>query len=80
MGSYLRNEMVIRSCKVQMDVKPNLYTNLDIIPKIGMNGSKPRSNCTQNRLIQHQISSNGPKWSEMVKNYRKWVKNFKKFL
>ena len=39
--TYGYNEMVIRSCKVQMDVKPNLYASLDIIPKIGTNGSKP---------------------------------------
>ena len=64
---------------MQMDVKPNLYASLDIIPKIGMNGSKPRSNHTQNGFLQHQISSNGPKWSEMVKNYRKWVKISKNF-
>ena len=63
-----------------MDVKPNLDANLDIIPEIGMNGSKPWLNYAQNRLLHHQISSNGPKWSEMVKTYRKWVKNFKKFL
>ena len=25
-----------------MDVKANLYANLDIIPEIDMNGSKPR--------------------------------------
>ena len=66
--------MVIRSCKVQMDFKPNLYASLDIIPKIGTNGSKPRSNCDLNRLLHHQISPNGPKWLETVKNYRKWVK------
>ena len=72
--------MVIRSCKEKTGVKPNLYANLDIIPEIGMTESKTRSNRTQNGLLQHQISSNGPKWSEMVKTYRKWVKNFKKFL
>ena len=62
------------------DVKPNLYASLDIIPEIGTNGSKPRSNRAKNELLHNQISSNGPKWSEMVKNYRKWVKNFKKNL
>ena len=72
--------MVIRSCKVQTDVKPNLYVSLDIILEIGMNGSKPWSNHPQNGLLHHQISSNGPKWSEMVKNYRKWVNNLKKNL
>ena len=64
---------------MQMDVKPNLYANLDIIPTVGMNGSKPQSNYTQNGLLHHQISSNGPKWSETVKNYRKWVKISKIF-
>ena len=72
--------MVIRSCKVPTDVKPNLYASLDIIPEIGMNGSKPQSNRAQNGLLHHQISSKGPKWPEMVKKYKKWVKNFKKFL
>ena len=46
---------------MQVDVKPNLYASLDIIPAIGANGSKPRSNRTQNGFLQHQISSNGPK-------------------
>ena len=59
---------------MKKDVKPNLNAILDIIPKIGTNGSKPRSNSTQNGLLQYQISSNGPKWSEKVKNYIKWVK------
>ena len=36
-----------------------------------MNKLKTLSNHTQNGLLQHQISSNGPK---MVRNYRKWVK------
>ena len=57
-----------------MDVNPNISASLDIIPEIDMNKSKPWSNRTQNGLLQHQISSNGPKWSETVKNYRKWVK------
>ena len=64
------------SCKVKIDVKPNLCASLDIIPEISMNGSKPRSNATQNKLLHRQIS---PKWSKMVQNYRKWVKNFKNF-
>ena len=68
--------MVISSCKVKMDVKPNLYTSLDIIPKIGMNGSKPRSNCAQNGLLHHQIS---PKQSKMVRNGSKLQKGGKKF-
>ena len=59
---------------MQMDVKPNLYANLDIISVVGTNGSKPWSNHTQNGLLQHPISSNGPKWSETVQKYRKWVK------
>ena len=71
--------MVIRLCKVKTDVKPNLNSSLDIIPEIGMNKSKPQSNRTQNGLLQHQISSNGPKRSEMVKNYGKWVKISKSF-
>ena len=54
-----------------MDVKPNLNASLDIIPEIGMNGSNPWSNHTLNGFLQHQISSNGPKWSKTVKNYRK---------
>ena len=45
-----------------------------MILEIDMNGSKTQSNRTQNELLQHQISPNGPKWSETVKNYRKWVK------
>ena len=70
--------MVIRSCKVQKDVKSNLYDNLDIIPEIGTNGSKPWSKQrskwtpTSKKLVQ-----NGPKWSETVQNYRKGVKIFK---
>ena len=59
------NEMVISSCKVQTDVKPNLYASLDIILEIGMNGSKPWSNDAQNGLLHHQIS---PKQSKMVRN------------
>ena len=62
-----------------MDVKPNLNSSLDIIHEIGMNGSNPWSNRTQNGFLQHQISSNDPKWSETVKNYRKWVKFLKLF-
>ena len=69
--------MVIRLCKVQTDVKPNLNASLDIIPEIGMNGSKTQSNYTQNGLL---LGSNGPKWLETVKNYRKWVKISKKIL
>ena len=61
------------------DVKPNLYASLDIIPEIGTNGSKPWPNQTENRLLQHQISSNSPKRSETVKNYKKWVKISKHF-
>ena len=60
--------MVIMLCKVQTDVKPNLYASLDIIPTVGMNGSKPRSIHTQNGLLQHQISSNGPKWSKTTES------------
>ena len=59
--------------------EPDLYASLDIILEIGTNGSKTRSNHTQNGLLQHQISSNGPKWLETVKNYRKWVKISKFF-
>ena len=57
-----------------MDMKPNLNASLDIIPEIVTNGSKPWSKRTQNGFLKHQISSNGPKWSETVKNYIKWVK------
>ena len=60
--------MVIKSCKMKTDVKPNLYANLDIIPIVGMNGSKPQSNHTQNGLLHHQISSNGPKWSKTIES------------
>ena len=35
--------MVIRLCKLKMDVKPKLYASLDIIPAVGMNGSKSQS-------------------------------------
>ena len=59
---------------------PNLYASLDMIPVIDMNGSKSRPNRTQNGLLQHHISPNGPKWSETVKKYRKWVKISKRFL
>ena len=51
-----------------MDVKPNLYASLDIIPVVGMNGSKQWSNRTQNGLLQHQISSNGPKRSKTIES------------
>ena len=60
--------MAIRLCKVQTDVKPNLYAILDIIHAVGMNESKPRSNTTQNGLLQNQISSNGPKWSKTIES------------
>ena len=53
---------------MQMDVKPNLYSSLEIILVVGMNESKPRSNCTQNGLLHHQISSNGPKWSKTIES------------
>ena len=53
---------------MQTDVKPNLYASLDIIPVVGMNGSKPHSNSTQNGLLHHQISSNGPKWSKTIES------------
>ena len=53
---------------MQMDVKPNLYASLDIIPAVSMNGSKPWSNRTQNGFLQHQISSNGPKWSKTIES------------
>ena len=56
------------SCKVQTDVKPNLYATLDIIPEIGMNESKPWSNRAQNQLLRHQISS---KQSKKVRNGQK---------
>ena len=36
--TYGYNEMVIRSCKMQMVMKLNLYGNLDMIPKIDTNG------------------------------------------
>ena len=51
-----------------MDVKPNLYASLDIIPEIGTNGSKPWSNGAQNGLLHHPIS---PKRSKMVRNGQK---------
>ena len=68
--------MFIRSCKVKMDVKSNLYASLDIIPEIGTNGSKPL------KMDSYIIKSiqNSPKWSKTVQNYRKGVKNFKFFL
>ena len=56
---------------MQMDVKPNLYASLDIIPEIGMDRSKPWSNHgpttlkTDSYIIK--LVQNGPKWSEMVK-------------
>ena len=53
---------------MKMDVKPNLYSSLDIIPTVGTKVSKPRSNHTQNGLLQHQINSNGPKWSKTIES------------
>ena len=53
---------------MQTDVKPNLYASLDIIPTVGTNRSKPRSTHTKNGLLQHQISSNGPKWSKTIES------------
>ena len=60
--------MVIRSCKVQTDVKTNPYAILDIIPEIGMNRSKPLSNHAKNGLLHHKIS---PKRSKRVRNGKK---------
>ena len=37
--TYSYDEMVIRSSKMKMVVKPNLYASLDMIPEIGTNGS-----------------------------------------
>ena len=51
---------------MQTDVKPKLYASLDIIFAVGMNESKPWSNRTQNGFLQHQISSNDPKWSKTI--------------
>ena len=53
---------------MKIDLKPNLYASLDIIPIVCMNGSNPQSNRTQNGLLQHQISSNGPKWSKTIES------------
>ena len=53
---------------MKTDVKPNLYVSLDIIPVVGMNGSNPWSNHTQNGLLHHQISSNDPKWSKTIES------------
>ena len=44
-----------------------------MIPIIGTNGSKTHSNHAH-EILEHHISPNGPKWSEMVKSYRNWVK------
>ena len=78
--------MVISLCKVQTDVKPNIYASLDIIPEIGTNGSKPRSNRAQNGLLHHQISSkrskmviNGQKLQKVGKIFQKISINSKKF-
>ena len=40
--TYGYNETVIRSCKMQTEVKPNLYANIDAILEISMNGSIQR--------------------------------------
>ena len=69
--------MAIRSCKMQTNVKPSLYASLDIIHKIGMNGTKPQSRRLKMDSHIIKLVQNGPKWSETVQNYRKWVKNFK---
>ena len=65
---------------MQVDVKSNLYASLDIIPKSKRMGQNHGQNNAQNGLLHHQISPKRSKWSETVQNYRKWVKNFKKFL
>ena len=51
-----------------MDVKPNLYASLDIIPVVGTKISNPWSNCTQNGFLQHKISSNDPKWPKTIES------------
>ena len=64
-----------------MDVKPNLYASLDIIPVVGTNESKPQSNRTQNGLLHHQISSKGPNWSKTIESgsFQNFSINSKKF-
>ena len=71
--------MVIRTCKVQMDVKPNLYGSLYIIPKIDTNGSKPGQIVLKTDSYIIKLFQNGLKWLKKVQNYRKWVKKFKNF-
>ena len=70
--TYSYNETVIRSCKMQMEVKPNLYASLNIIPKIDMNGSKQW-------LKRHSKWSPTSYISKKRSNTRKRGKNFQKF-
>ena len=78
--------MVIRSCKMHMDVKSNLYASLDIIPKSGTNGSKQCSKqCskwTPTSSNQSKMVRNGSKLQKGGKNFQKIEKisiNSKKF-
>ena len=77
--------MVIRSCKVKMDVKPDLYASLNIIHEIGMNGSKPRSKWHSKWTLassnQSKMVRNGPKLQKVGKkfqNFQKISRNSKK--
>ena len=62
-----------------MDVKPNLYANLDMIPEIDTNGSTQWSKWHSKQSPTSYISK---KWSKRIRNgpnYRKGGKNFQKF-
>ena len=65
---------------MQIEVEPNLYASLSIIPKIDTNGSKQQSKRHSKQSPTSYISQ---KWSKRVRNYRKGgknLKNFEKFL
>ena len=63
---------------MKTDMKPNLYASLDMIPKIGTNGSKQWSKRHSKWSPTSYISQKRSKGSEMVQNYRKGCKNFQK--
>ena len=75
--------MVIRSCKMYMDVKSNLYASLDIIPESGMNESKQWSKQCSKRTptlsYQTKMVRNGPKLQKGGKNFQIFSINSKKF-
>ena len=78
--------MVIRSSKMQMDVKSNLYSSLDIIPESDTNKSKQwskqRSKWTPTSSDQSKMVRNGSKLQKGGKKFQNFQKisiNSKKF-